>query len=47
MRPLLVHPNHYKKIFTSFFSSSIKMSGKNINFGDKKVKEVTFAKTKK
>ena len=38
MWPLLVHPNHYKKIFT-FFLSSIRMSRKHVNFGDKKIKK--------
>ena len=30
-----------------FFLSSIRMSGKNVNFGDKKIKKETFIKTKK
>ena len=38
MRSLLAHLNHYKKIYF-FFSSSIRMNGKNINFGDKKNKK--------
>ena len=37
--------NCYIKIFT-FFSPSIRMSRKNVNFGDKKIKKVTFIKTK-
>ena len=35
-----------KKAFT-FFSPSIRMSRKNKNFEDKKIKKVTFIKTKK
>ena len=46
MWSLPVHPNCYKKNFT-FFSSSIRMSGKSVNFGDKIIKNVTFTKTKK
>ena len=30
-----------------FFSPSSKMSGKNVNFEDKKIKKVTSRKTKK
>ena len=30
-----------------FFSSNIRMSGKNVNFGDKKIKEGNFHKNKK
>ena len=43
---LSVHPNCYEKKFF-FFLSSIRMSGKNVNFGDKKIKKETFIKTKK
>ena len=32
--------------FCTFFSVSIRMSGKNENFGDKKSKKVIFTKTK-
>ena len=35
-----------KKILL-FFSSSIRMSGKDVNFGYKKIKKMTFTKTKK
>ena len=38
--------NRYKNIYIYFFSQSIRMSGKNVNFGDKN-KKVTFTKTKK
>ena len=38
--------NHYKKILL-FFPSSIRTSGKNINFGDKKLKKSNFYKNKK
>ena len=44
-----MHPNCYKKIYV-FFSSSVRMSGKNVNFGykkKKKKKKMTFTKTKK
>ena len=30
-----------------FFSPSIRVSGKNVNFVDEKIKKVTFIKTKK
>ena len=30
-----------------FFSPNIRMSRKNVNFGGKKIKKVTFTKTKK
>ena len=30
-----------------FFSSSIRMSEKNVDFGDTEIKKVTFIKTKK
>ena len=46
MWPLVVHPNHYKKYFT-FFSSCTRMSGKNVNFRDKKMKKSNFYKNKK
>ena len=39
------HPNYYKKNYS--FSSSIRMGGKNVNFGDKKIKESDFYKNKK
>ena len=44
MQPFPVHPNCYKKYF---FSSSIRMSRKNINFGDKEIKKSDFYKNKK
>ena len=34
-------------MFTFFFSFSIRMSGKNVNFGDKKIKKSNFYKNKK
>ena len=34
------------KIFTFFSLQYIKMSAKNINFNDKKIKEAPFTKTK-
>ena len=40
-------PKLLLKNFTFLFSSSIRMSGKDVNFGDKKIKNVTFTKTKK
>ena len=46
MRSLLVHAIHYKKIYL-FFSPSKRMSGKNINFGDKSIKKSNFYKNKK
>ena len=43
-----MHPNCYKKIYV-FFSSSVRMSGKNVNFGykKKKKKKNDFYKNKK
>ena len=42
-----VYPNYYK-FFLNFFSSlSIRMSKNSIKFDDKKIKKVTFTKTKK
>ena len=38
--------NHFKKILL-FFSSSIRMSGKNVNFGDKEILKSGFYKNKK
>ena len=46
MWSLSVYPNCYKKSFT-FFSLSIRMSAKNVNFGDKKINESEFYKNKK
>ena len=46
MRSLLANPNYYKKIFT-FFSPSIRISGKNKNFDNKKIKKSNFYKNKK
>ena len=46
MWSLLLHPNHYKKILL-FFSPSIRVSGKNVNFGDKKIKKSNFYKNEK
>ena len=46
MRSLLIHLNCYKKMFT-FFSPSMRMSGKNVNLGDKEIKKSDFYKNKK
>ena len=46
MRSLRRHPNYYKKSFT-FFSPSIRMSGKNIIFNDEKINKSNFYKNKK
>ena len=46
MWSLPIHPNFYKKILL-FFSPSIRMSGKNVKFGDKKIKKHDFYKNKK
>ena len=35
------------KLFFFFFSSSIRMSRKNVNFGDKQIKRIDFFKRKK
>ena len=35
------------KMFYFFSSQNIKMSGNSINFNDKKIKKLTFIKTKK
>ena len=44
-----VYPNYYKKFFYFFSLQSIRMSGNNINFDNKKIKKVisTITKTKK
>ena len=48
MGSLLRHPNYYKKIFTFFFiSSSTRMSGKSMSFGDKKIWKSNLYKNKK
>ena len=49
MRSHLRHPSYYYKKLLLFFSSSIRMSGKSINFGDKYVflKKQIFTKAKK
>ena len=46
MRSLSVHSNHYNKILL-FFKFSIRMSGKNVHFGDKKNQKSDFYKNKK
>ena len=46
MRSLVAHPIHYKTNIL-FSSSSIKMSGKNVNFGDKKIKIKQFLQKQK
>ena len=40
-------PNYYKFFFYIFFQPSIRMSGKSINFEDKKISESNFCKNKK
>ena len=40
-----MHPNHYKKNLL-FFSSSIRMRRKNLNFGEKKIKKRLLQKQK-
>ena len=40
-------PNYKKKILLVFFLPSIRMSVKNINFEDKKIKKVISTKTEK
>ena len=40
-------PKLLQKKFYFFSLQYIRMSGKNINFEDKKIKKVTFIKTKK
>ena len=37
-----VYPNYYKKFFYFFSLQSIRMSGNNINFGNKKIKKSDF-----
>ena len=46
MWSLPVYPDYYLKIFT-FFSSSIRMSWKNVNFAGKKNLKSDFYKNKK
>ena len=43
---LPVRPNYYLKN-SLFFSSCIRMSGNNMNFGDKNIKKSDFCKNKK
>ena len=38
--------NYYQKNF-QFFSHSIKMSGKSVNFGGKKIDKINFCKNKR
>ena len=45
MQSLHVHPNCYKKNLL-FFLSNIRMSGKNVNFRDKKIKKWLLQKQK-
>ena len=48
MKSHLRHPSYYYKKLLLFFSSSIRMSGKSINFGDKYVfLKKKFYKSKK
>ena len=42
----LCTPKLLKK-YIVLFSSTLRMSGKNMNFGDKKLKKVVFTETKK
>ena len=37
-----VYPNYYKKFFYFFSLQSIRMSGNNINFGNKRIKKSDF-----
>ena len=46
MRSLFRHPNYCEKILHFFFPST-KMSGKNINLEDKKIKKSDLYKSKK
>ena len=41
-----IHPNYYEEK-CYFFSPSIRMSGKNVNFGDKIIKKHKFYRNKK
>ena len=41
-----MHPNCYKK-HLAFLPPSIRISGNNVNFGDKKIKKSDFYKDKK
>ena len=42
------HQNYYKKcIYIHFFASSIRLSRKNINFDNEKIKKCNFYKNKK
>ena len=45
MKSLSTHLNCYKKILL-FFLPNIRMSGKNVNFGYKKIKKSDFYKNK-
>ena len=48
MQSFLRYPNYYEKKYILFFlSSSIRMSGKRVNFGDKRVNKSNFYKNKK
>ena len=42
----IIHFNYYKKLLY-FFSSSIRMSGKSMNFDDKKIKKKQFLQKQK
>ena len=44
MWSFLRYPNYYKK--NTFFPPSIRMSGKNIKLGDKKINKSTLYKSK-
>ena len=46
MRSLHVHPNHYRKNFT-FFSASVRTSGQNVNFENKKIEKSNFYNNEK
>ena len=47
MKSLLVHLKPLLKKFYFFFSYTVRINGKNVNFGDKKIKQINFYKSKK
>ena len=48
MQSFLRYPNYYAKIYILFFlSSRIRMSGKSVNFGDKRANKSNFYKNRK
>ena len=44
MKQLLRHPNDYKNFLLFFFSPSIRMGGKSVNFEERKKKQETSFK---